>query len=308
MATFFRHFKQRFNRWITSIVNKNSDIVSFGNSTDGATIFLSHSSQDIIKVRRIRNELERLGHNPILFNLYFLKDDPRLWEFLELEIKARTFFILCDSPSARASPYVKREIEYIRSLQDKICKVIDLNADWYEQFEQLSDISRGMTLFLSYIMSIQDEALSIKNILVRYGYRVVLRENRRAVNNSYSVESAVGTALKYGYVVCLFSNQEEPDYFGEKQMARSLHPDFLQTLELHYIAEVIKKRPEFSNRLVVGVLGDSKVNSVNIPGFLASIPIRALNLTLKDIESIALRIHKTVQELNLLQNNRFARD
>jgi len=35
--------------------------------TGGAWIFVSHSHRDLEKVRRIRNELERLGHNPLLF-------------------------------------------------------------------------------------------------------------------------------------------------------------------------------------------------------------------------------------------------
>ena len=59
----------------------------------GAWIFLSHSSKDIAKVREIRNELERHGHNPVLFFLKCMEntdaDDRLLWELIEREIKAR---------------------------------------------------------------------------------------------------------------------------------------------------------------------------------------------------------------------------
>jgi hypothetical protein len=45
------------------------------------------------KVRRIRNELERHGHNPLLFFLKCLEaDDARVPELIRDEIKARTLF------------------------------------------------------------------------------------------------------------------------------------------------------------------------------------------------------------------------
>ena len=44
----------------------------------GAWIFVSHSHKDIEKVREIRNELERRGHNPLLFFLKCMDDDGAL--------------------------------------------------------------------------------------------------------------------------------------------------------------------------------------------------------------------------------------
>lgn len=38
-------------------------------------IFLTHHSQDIKKARLIRNEFERLGHNPLAFHLKCLNSD-----------------------------------------------------------------------------------------------------------------------------------------------------------------------------------------------------------------------------------------
>jgi hypothetical protein len=35
----------------------------------GAWIFLSHSNKDFEKVREIRNDLEQLGHRPLMFFL-----------------------------------------------------------------------------------------------------------------------------------------------------------------------------------------------------------------------------------------------
>ena len=82
---------------------------------EGAWIFVSHSNKDIEKVREIRNLLERGGANPVLFFLKCMEnsedDDRLLWNLIEREIKARNFFLLCDSQNARNSDAVQREIE-----------------------------------------------------------------------------------------------------------------------------------------------------------------------------------------------------
>ena len=41
----------------------------------GCWIFLSHSGEDIEKVRIIRNEFERYTHNPLAFHLRCLSDE-----------------------------------------------------------------------------------------------------------------------------------------------------------------------------------------------------------------------------------------
>jgi hypothetical protein len=60
------------------------------------------------KVRRIRNALERRGHNSLLFFLKCLEaDDARLPELIRDEIKARTFFVLCNTRASRRSKWTK---------------------------------------------------------------------------------------------------------------------------------------------------------------------------------------------------------
>lgn len=60
----------------------------------GCYIFLSHSSKNIDIVRRIRNEFESLGQNPIAFHLRCLDEnykgrDEELWNLIYREIDAR---------------------------------------------------------------------------------------------------------------------------------------------------------------------------------------------------------------------------
>ena len=100
----------------------------------GSWIFLSHSSHDIEKVRIIRNEFERLGHNPLAFHLKCLTDKTKdgkkeLFDLIKREIEARDWFVFCESPEAKKSPNVALEHSYIlNSGKDKIWS-IDMTQD-----------------------------------------------------------------------------------------------------------------------------------------------------------------------------------
>ena len=76
-------------------------------------IFLSHSSADFDKVRLIRNYLEEKSFRPLMFYLKCLDSDEETYNLITREIDVRTRFILCDSENARASEWVKREMDYI---------------------------------------------------------------------------------------------------------------------------------------------------------------------------------------------------
>lgn len=76
-------------------------------------IFLSHSSDDFDKVRKIRNYLEEKSYRPLMFYLKCLESDEEIYDLITREIDVRTRFILCDSENARGSDWVKREMDYI---------------------------------------------------------------------------------------------------------------------------------------------------------------------------------------------------
>jgi hypothetical protein len=87
---------------------------------DGAWVFVSHSHKDLKKVREIRNRLEQEGHKPLLFYLKCLEEaDARLPQLIKDEIEARTWFVLCDSESARASNWVAEEMRIVRAMGEK---------------------------------------------------------------------------------------------------------------------------------------------------------------------------------------------
>ena len=95
----------------------------------GGYVFLSHSHQDIQKVRQIRNAMEEAGFEPLCFYLKCLSDDDEIEGLIKREIDAREWFVYLDSPNARSSAWVAKERKYIESLGDKQIVTIDLESD-----------------------------------------------------------------------------------------------------------------------------------------------------------------------------------
>ncbi len=79
-----------------------------------AWVFVSHSSADIVKVRKVRNFLEEHNAGPLLFHLISLTKPEEFWPLIEREISERNFFLFCDSKNARKSEWVLRERQTIK--------------------------------------------------------------------------------------------------------------------------------------------------------------------------------------------------
>jgi len=102
------------------------------------TIFLSHSSKDLEKVRNIRNVFEVLNCDALIFYLKCLDDgNPNLEQFIKDEIEARNIFVYCKSANAEASPWVQKELEYIKSLSGKLLYILDIEKDFAVQLISL---------------------------------------------------------------------------------------------------------------------------------------------------------------------------
>lgn len=95
------------------------------------SIFLSHSHKDIEKVRKIRDILETLNCEPILFFLKCLDDNNSdLEEFIKREIAARNVFLYCKSENSENSIWVQKELEYIKSFDESRLYTVDLESEF----------------------------------------------------------------------------------------------------------------------------------------------------------------------------------
>lgn len=91
------------------------------------SIFLSHSHRDIEKIRKIRNLLELLNDDPIMFYLKCLDDNAtELEDFIKREIDARNIFIYCKSQNAESSKWVQMELDYISKTRKNRIYTIDI--------------------------------------------------------------------------------------------------------------------------------------------------------------------------------------
>jgi hypothetical protein len=135
-------------------------------------IFVSHSNKDIDAVRSVRDELERNGHNPLLFFLKCINDHDELDDLITREIEARNFFLFCDSPNAQKSDWVQRELAFIRGLPNRVCHVVNLQADSLTQVRSIKELSRRATVFLSFARADWSLIKPISDALVAAEYRV----------------------------------------------------------------------------------------------------------------------------------------
>lgn len=120
-----------------------------------AWVFVSHSNRDLAAVRRVRNELESQSALPILFFLKCVGDHHELDKLIEREIRARHFFLLCDSVNAQGSNWVQQEVAFVRSLPNKRIGDLDLGDPWREQQKAIKALLENATVFLSYAQSDQ---------------------------------------------------------------------------------------------------------------------------------------------------------
>jgi hypothetical protein len=187
---------------------------------DGVWIFVSHSNLDLKRVRQIRDALEKDGHKPLLFFLKCLqKDDARLPQLIRDEIKARTWFVLCDSDHSRASPWVQEEVAIVTSTKPKDAFVaIDLANDMDVKEDddvppfvrKLRPLLKRATVFLSYAHSDAVIANQIYHALVEQDYRAFayIQSLKAGMEWRSTIQAGLEDALEHGFVLLLLS----PDY------------------------------------------------------------------------------------------------
>lgn len=174
---------------------------------NGGWVFISHSHQDIELVRKIRNQLEELGLEPLMFYLKCLSDENEIEELIKREIDERDWFIYADSINARNSKWVKTERDYIEKLTDKKIFTIDLTANLDIQMEYIKHIARQMKVYISASHRDREIEGKIRKKLLERDMLVLSGESNIAVGAAWDTEvaEAIGDASRDGFVIILIT-------------------------------------------------------------------------------------------------------
>lgn len=178
------------------------------NKSHGGYIFLSHSHNDIEKVRDIRNTLEKEGFEPLCFYLKCLDDDSEIEDLIKREIDAREWFIFVNSENSRKSKWVTLEREYITKADKK--KIITIDIDDDENISKtIQKITHNLRVFMSYSSKDMKLARKIKDRLEAKDYLVFFAPDSIPVGSLYSqvITNAIVEASQEGCVIVLLSEE-----------------------------------------------------------------------------------------------------
>ena len=178
------------------------------NKSNGGYIFLSHSHDDIEKVRVMRNTLEKEGFEPLCFYLKCLSDDSEIEDLIKREIDAREWFVFVNSENSRKSKWVTLEREYIARTDSKKILTVDIdNADDISM--AIQKITHNLRVFISYSTKDMELARRIKDKLEAKDYLVFFAPDSIPAGSSYSriIKNAITEASQEGCVMVLLSEE-----------------------------------------------------------------------------------------------------
>lgn len=172
----------------------------------GGHIFLSHSHDDIVEVRKIRNSLEQDGFEPLCFYLKCLTDDDEIEDLIKREIDAREWFIFVDSENARKSRWVKKEREHITKTDKK--KIITINLEDRETIEAtLHKITHNLRVYISNSNKDNPLARRLKDKLIAKDYLVFFPPDSLTATDNFRhvLADAITAASEEGCVIALLT-------------------------------------------------------------------------------------------------------
>lgn len=178
------------------------------NDPSRITIFLSHSSKDFPKIREIRSILEALDYEPLAFCFHCLDDDNQeLEDFLKREIDARHIFLYCKSENAEKSPWVRKELDYIKQSKKRYTRYYELDIDkplkdnLPSLLMLLSEIIHQNTLYVSVASKDMELSNNITSIFNKAGYNAKKYNDHTSQEYERSGRHDLLSAIKNGIFV-----------------------------------------------------------------------------------------------------------
>lgn len=202
-------------------------------------VFLSHSNEDYDKVRLVRNILEEQHMRPIMFFLKCLNDDDEeeIFSLIKREIDSRTRFILCDSPNARKSTWVQREVGYMKQKERRF-QTIDLTKSEEEISRELISYKEKSRVFISYAFSDRKYGESLAERLRKYDFFVF--PDMTCLNIEISVSEIIkSTKTSGGIFISLVSKRYLKSEFCYREFVAAIDagcnilPLAIEELSLH---------------------------------------------------------------------------
>ncbi len=175
---------------------------------NGPWIFISHSVKDWDKVRTIRNNLENEGAKPLMFFLKCLNEECEIDGLIKREITERNFFLLCESKNTLDSKWVKTEVEFVKSLKDKVIEVIDLENDLESQKFKINRLLKRATVFLSYAhidFFDSDFIKDLQGILLKNDFAVYKQDEDSSTDFSWNTTNDIIEAMQNGFFIVLIT-------------------------------------------------------------------------------------------------------
>ena len=193
------------------------------------TIFLSHSHKDREKVRKIRDILEALECEPLIFFLKCLDDkNTELEQFIMDEIEARNIFVYCKSQNAEQSKWCQKELDYIKSFDEKRLYTIDIETDFslsmISFLQTIADILKRNRIFISYAHKDKQTYDIISSFLRQNGYQVNDAQSILNFNEVYApqIKSAIDTAVKEGVFMSVITANSSESIFCRQELFYAL--------------------------------------------------------------------------------------
>jgi TIR domain len=203
-----------------------------------AWIFVSHASDDLIQVRKVRNYLEEKGASPILFHLLALKEPEQFWPVIEKEIEARNFFLYCESEIARMREWVQREraaVEAVAKVRPVRIGVIRVDGPQLELAE-LDAFLATIRVFPSFSPGDSEQVRPYLDALEKAGFQVFDPLSLVGSADLREIKSELELAARDGWIVVFLSHGSVRSPWVRSELAAA------QTLGARFIAVAIEPK------------------------------------------------------------------
>ena len=160
----------------------------------------------------VRNEFERLGHNPLAFHLKCLTTDTEkgrqeLDSLIKREIDAREWFVFCESPDAERSTYVKEEHAYIIDSGKENVWKLDMTADIGSILRKVYMICTDIEVFISYTLRDRAIVQPLIDTLVKRDYSVWTPEDKLTAGAAWTdqIADAIDRCTQKGFFIVVLT-------------------------------------------------------------------------------------------------------